>query len=109
MTWQAKHTVSLCVWAGEILPNGECYNMTNVSVRQFSGETYITTTAQSKSTLLEDVDIEAQGVVNNLKVFERAPCHHRGESELFVSKATCFAECEPQNCNHKMPTVWGVL
>lgn len=44
--------------------------MINVSVRQFSGETSITTTAQSKVTLLEDVDIEVHGVVNNLKVFE---------------------------------------
>ena len=40
-----------------------------MSVRQFGGETSISTTAQSKVTLL-DVDMEVHGIVNNVKVFE---------------------------------------
>lgn len=61
--------IALCVWGGDILSNGKCYYLTNVSVRQFGGETSITTTAQSEMTVL-DLDMEVHGAVNNVKVFE---------------------------------------
>ncbi|XP_026068506.1 uncharacterized protein LOC113049998 [Carassius auratus] len=63
------HGIALCVWGVETFQIGKCYYLTNVSVRQFGGETSISTTAQSKVTLL-DVDMEVHGVANNLKVFE---------------------------------------
>ncbi|KAI2645051.1 Single-stranded DNA binding protein Ssb [Labeo rohita] len=62
-------SVSLSVWGGEMLQTGKWYAGTNVSVRLFSGEISLSTTAESTFTM-SAVDYGVAAVLQRYTVFE---------------------------------------
>ncbi|XP_052464063.1 uncharacterized protein LOC128021130 [Carassius gibelio] len=87
------NSVSLTVWGGDGLQVGKWYRLTNTSIRKFGGCTCLSTTAQSKITIVPDVSCTVAHIMENFD---------RKEGEIITAEVKVEYVCPRQ---HPLPSV----
>lgn len=80
-----------------------------ISIRKFGGCTCLSTTAQSRITIVPDVLCTVAQIMENFDWKGRWNCHSRGEGRLFVPKTASFIFSESGNITYQMSAMWYIL